>query len=383
MSADKLVSKSQRFCFGLDKRERVIALQGKKISNIKTVAELAKVSIATVSRVMNNSANVSDELRDRVYRAIDETSYSANPIASTLKSSRRGQAAIVIPSLRQTYYTDIIKGVSDYFYNNHIIPIILESGNDVDNEKRIIENLERQWVDGIVFIPSHNLSTPGYKEFIDSLTQLRKKDNRISVVLAECSGLSSDLDCVRVDYKDTFYRMTYHLLEIGRKRISYLSSPVVCPLHDVCMEAFRKAISDYGGDVKEEMVECAEYTILAGYNAMKKVLADNPSVDGVVCTNDQVAVGALAACKESGLPHADKIAVIGYGGVAVSIITSPSISTMIAPRYRLGNEAARLLHERINGSLKEPEELLLSTHLAIRTSTMKSASKNLDIMFAE
>ena len=82
--------------------------------NIKNVAEIAQVSISTVSRVLNHSANVSDELKSRVYKAIEETKYSVNPIASTLKSARRNQIAIVLPSLKQTFYTDIIKGLSDY-----------------------------------------------------------------------------------------------------------------------------------------------------------------------------------------------------------------------------------------------------------------------------
>ena len=77
--------------------------------NIKSVAELAGVSISTVSRVLNQSASVSDELREKVMRAISETGYSISPIASSLKTTRRNQMAIVIPSLRQTYYTDIIK----------------------------------------------------------------------------------------------------------------------------------------------------------------------------------------------------------------------------------------------------------------------------------
>lgn len=355
----------------------------KKISNIKTVAEMAQVSISTVSRVLNHSADVSDELKERVFKAIKETEYSVNPIASTLKSAKRNQIAIVLPSLRQTYYTDIIKGASDYCYERQITPIILETGGDAKKEERIIENLEKQWVDGIIFIPSSNAGTPGYIEFIDSLRFLKKQENRIPVVLAECSGLGGGLDCVRVDYEEAFYKMTYHLLEIGRKRLAYLSCPACSPLYDICQSACRKAVRDYGCGEDGLLIEHSEYTILGGYEAMQRVLERDSSIDGVVCTNDQVAAGALHACKESRSVNADKVAIVGFGGVAMSIITTPSITTMIAPRYNIGSEATRILFERINGSDKDPEELILATHMAIRASTLRTAFKNIDTMFAE
>lgn len=358
-------------------------MQKKKALNIKTVAEIANVSISTVSRVMNNSANVSDELRDKVYKAIDQTGYSANPIASNLKSARRDQVAIVIPSLRQTFYTDIIKGASDFLFNHQISPIILESSNRFEREKKLVDMIERQWLDGIILIPSKNYSVEGYKEFIESLSELKKSDISIPVVLTEYGNECKNLDCVSVDYGDAFYQMTYHLLEIGRRRLAYLSKPADAANYAVCLDAFQRAIDDFGEGVKEEAVEYAEYTILSGYEAMKKVLKRCPKVDGVVCSGDQVAAGALIACQESGIPLAERIAVIGYGGVAVSIITTPSITTMITPRYELGYESARAVYERLKGEREDRVEIFLKPHLAIRPSTLKSAKKTLDAMFSE
>lgn len=355
----------------------------KKVSNIKHVAELAQVSISTVSRVMNHSANVSDELRERVNRAIEETQYSLNPIASTLKSARRNQIAIVLPSLRQTFYTDIIKGASDYFYDRQIMPLILESGGEVSKERQIIESLEKQWVDGILFIPSKNASISGYSEMIDSLSYLRKQDSPIPVVLLECCGLGKNLDCVRMDYEKAFYQMTYHLLEIGRRNLVYLSCPVYSPLYEACRNGFERAIIEFGANRKEQTIEHTEFTVLAGYETMQKVLKRSIPVDGIVCVNDQVAAGALHACRESASANAEAIAIVGFGGVALSIVTTPSITTMVAPRYELGAEAAKLLFQRIEGCTRPTKEVILPSHMAIRESTLKTASKHLDMMFLE
>lgn len=355
----------------------------KRNLNIKNVAEVAGVSISTVSRVLNHSANVSDELKNRVYKAIEETQYTVNPIASTLKSAKRNQIAIVLPSLKQTYYTDIIKGVSDYCYERQVTPIVLETGGDMEKEKRIVENLEKQWVDGIVFIPSKNVRIPGYLEFLDSLKFLSKQESRIPVVLAECHGLNDGLDCVRVDYENAFYTMTYHLLEIGRRRIAYLTCMECSSLYEICLDAYKRAHYDYGCELDMKLVECAAYTILEGYQAMRRVLERDTDIDGVICTNDQVASGALYALKESGSKNADKVAIVGFGGVAMSIITTPSITTMVAPRYEIGFEATRLLFERIEGKQKKAEQLILPSHMAIRESTLQTAVKSLQAMFLE
>lgn len=349
--------------------------------DIKTVAQAANVSISTVSRVLNHSANVSPALRERVCRAIEETGYSVNPIASTLKSARRNQIAILLPSLRQTYFTDIIKGAGDYCYDRGVMPLILESDGDPEKERQLVEQLEKQWVDGILFLPSNNLDTPGYGEFLESLHSLRKQGTRIPVVLAECCGLGQSLDCVRTDYEETFYRLTAHLLETGRRRLAYLTGPVCSPLYGVCRDAFARALGDWGLVPDEARIEPSGDTILDGCRAMARVLGRDKTIDGVVCCGDQVAAGALCACRERGA--AGKIAVAGFGGVAMSILTTPSITTAIAPRYDIGRTAAELLFMRITGSTRPPEERILPSHLALRASTLPTAAKDLETMFAE
>lgn len=351
--------------------------------NIKTVARLAGVSISTVSRVLNHSSTVSDELKEKVYRAIKETSYSANPIASTLKGTKRNQIAIVVPSLRQTYYTDIIKGIGDYCYKREILPAIVETSADVEKEKNIIANLEKQWVDGIVLIPSKNGLYKNYKEHITSLGSLSKKEQRIPVVLAETDDFENDLDCVSVDYQYAFSCITYHLLEIGRRRIVMLGCPSDAPMHYCCLKGFREAMHEYNAKVDEGLLTDGGYTVLDGYRAMNRLLDQGLDVDGVVCSNDQVASGALQACNERNILVPQTMAIVGFGGVALSIVTTPPISTIVSPRYDIGARAAKMLFARIDGDDGPPKKVMLRPHLAIRGSTLKTAVKSVENMFAE
>lgn len=354
-----------------------------KRPNIKSVADLAGVSISTVSRVLNNSATVSDELREKVHGAIRDTGYSINPIASTLKSTRRNQMAIVIPSLRQTYYTDIIKGFSDYCHARNVLPMILESSGEPENEQKIIANLEKQWLDGIVFIPSKAGGQEGYGEFAASLSLLTKNREPIPVVLLESGGINRELDCVRVDYEYAFRTLASHLLEIGRRKIAYLCGPKDASVYDISLAGVRSALAEEGGTLQEGCLQESGFTVLEGYHAMNRLLDGGLLVDGVICANDQMAAGALWACHERKIRVPQDIALVGFGGVALSIVTAPSVTTMIVPRYELGYRAAGLLFERLEGRAGNAREIVVKPRLVIRQSTLKTAFKTMDIMFEE
>ena len=355
----------------------------KGVPNIKDVAAAAGVSISTVSRVLNHSGNVDDVLADRVIRAVQETGYSANPIASSLKSTRRNQIAIVIPTLRRNYYTDIIKGISEFFYKKNITPVILESDGILEKEKELIRSLEKLWIDGIILIPGQRQEDREYAEYEKSLSQLKKSGTRIPVVLLESHDMNRELDLVRVDHEAAFYAMTEHLLEIGRHEIAYLGNAEDAPLHHLALCGVERAMMDYGLCLDRKLIRNNNYTVLDGYHSMMDLLACGKRPDGIVCVNDQVASGALAACREQEIAVPQEAALVGFEGTALSIITSPSITTMIAPRYEMGAEAARLLFERMEGAEEEPKRIFMRVHMAVRGSTMNSATKRLDVMFDE
>ncbi len=353
----------------------------KKVPGIQDVAAEAGVSISTVSRVLNHSGNVADNLRRRVYKAVESTGYSANPIASNLKSTKRNQIAVVIPTLRGTYYTDIIKGVSEYFYEKSIMSVVLESGGNMEKESSIIKDLEKQWIDGIILIPGQCGQEESYRKYMESLSHLRKRDTPIPVVLVEADGRNEDLDLVRVDHEAAFYAMAEHLLELGRRKLAYLGDAEDASLVGLALKGIRRAMEEYDCSLSEQLVCMGNSTVLDGYQSMARLLYDGQRPDGVICTNDQVAAGALNACKEQGLLSPKDVAVTGYGGMALSIVTDPPITTMVAPRQQMGTAAAQLLYERIEGNREEPRRIILAAHPAIRCSTMKSAFRRLETMF--
>ena len=353
------------------------------VPTIKDVAALAEVSISTVSRVLNHADNVGEEIQKRVCEAVEKTGYSVNPIASSLKSTRRNQIAIVIPTLRRNYYIDIVKSINKYFYERKIISVVLESGGFLEKEIEIISSLEHLWIDGIVLVPGSYRDSEKYREYAASLSQLKKSGTRIPVVLLEANDMNAEVDLVRIDYETAFYEMTEHLLELGRRRLAYFGNAEDAPLYEMSTRGVERALEAYGLSLEEVIVKADNYVILDGYHSAMSLFLENCRPDGIVCANDQVAVGVLAACEERDIEVPRETTVIGFEGLSFSAISNPPITTMIVPRHELGEIAARLLYERIEGSEKEPQKVILNAHMAVRRSSMNSAKRDLQMRMLE
>ena len=354
----------------------------KKKATITEVAEAAGVSIATVSRVLNKTGLVADALREKVEKAVVETGYQSNPIAGSMKNMKRNQIAIIIPTLRRNYYIDIIKGISDECYRRGYVPCVLESNGDFEKEKQLILSLERQWVDGIILVPGECAEPEEYRQYAEYLANLKKRNIAIPVVLVDSPEMEN-LDSVSSDYESSFCQMTEHLLEVGRKKLAFIANAENVPMYGPFLAGVRKAAAEHGVTIDNRLVKTGNYTVLHGYQAVKELLEDNAQFDGIVCVNDQVAAGAQNACQECGLVVPNDVAIIGFGGVALSIVPTPSISTMTIPRLTIGQTAVRMLFERIDGTRETVQHERLKGYLAIRGSTMRSARKRLDIMFNE
>lgn len=353
---------------------------------IKDVARLANVGISTVSRVFNNSAGVSDELKERVLEAASQIGYTTNPIARTLKNAKTNTIALIVTSLKRNFYIDIIKGVSDVCKENSYSVHVLESEDNAEEEMKMVESLVHQWIDGIILVPSVSQVNKITEKYLKSLSGLRKKDISIPVVQLEVPCLNHYVDSVVVDHDELAYQAVMHLTEIGKRNIAYISVPGQAPMAEQRMNGYRRALQKEGLPFDEELVICGRFEVLEGYRCMKELLAKKKKIDAVFASNDQMAVGALYACKEAGLRIPDDMALIGNECVALSAVAFPAISTISIPKYQYGRTAAQLLLDRIKMPKAEDargEVMTIPTEVVIRESTLKSARKSLGTMIIE
>lgn len=357
-----------------------------EVIGIKDVAKIANVGISTVSRVLNNSAGVSDELRARVLEAVEKSGYTSNPVARMLKSARTNNIALLVTSLKRNFYINIIRGITDVCKENQFSVHILQTGDSIEEEINLVDTMVKQWVDGIILVTSvsewNDLTAP----YLDSLSQLKKRDIPIPVVQLEVPCLNPEVDSVVVDHEAAAFHAVSHLLEIGRRKIAYISIPEAAPMAGMRMKGYLRALAAAGIEVDRDLISFGHYEVLDGYNCMKEILQRGKDFDGLFGANDQMAVGAMYACKEAGLKVPEDVAVIGHDNVAMSALAAPAVSTISVSKYKYGQAAAHLLLDRIRNPKAEGEKaksIQINMEVLIRESTLKSAKKSLEFLDIE
>lgn len=342
------------------------------MASIKDVAKLANVGVSTVSRVLNQSKNVSDELKIRVYNAVEELGYSANSIAKGLKSSKTNNIAIIIPFIKRIFFTDIIDGISMVCKRKGYSIQIYESNDDISTEIKLINSLVDAWIDGIIVASCINEKNEETREFVESLHLLNKKGVRIPIVNLEIDSLNDNISSVVVDHKKASKEAIEHLISLNKKNILHLAHPKESRIGKERLNGYIEALNENNISVNKNLIVHGNYSVISGYRVAKSLIVNNIKFDAIFAANDQMAIGALKACKEFNLKVPEQVAIIGYDDIFVTTLVDPTISTIKVFRADMGISAANRLIDLIdnNGELKEKDRIItLNTKLIVRKST--------------
>ncbi len=349
---------------------------------IRDVAKLAGVGVGTVSRVYNNKGNVSDELRKKVLDAGNKLGYSASSIARTLKDTKTNTIAFVSTSISRATSPNIIKGVNDVCQQRGYKVHILETDYSIKKEMELINSLVSQWVDGIILISSVSEVNDDTKKYVNSLSCLKKKDIPIPVVALLEPFPNPNVDCVVIDNEEAAFKAVYHLVEIGRKKIAYISIPKASIICKPRMNGYLKALQLSGLEAGQRVVY-GDFRVIGGYRAMKSLIDSGVDMDAVFVGNDEMAIGAMRACKECNIQIPDDIAIISNDDIIMASAVEPSLSTVRLARYTLGKRGAEILLERIENGWATSDKAIveeMKSRIIIRESTLKSAKRNLELM---
>jgi DNA-binding LacI/PurR family transcriptional regulator len=346
--------------------------------SIKDVAAYAGVSISTVSNVLNGTKTVSGELCRRVLDAVDELHYQANTLAKGLKSGKTNMLCVIVPSIVSVFFPKVLRGMQTAAAAHGYSLTIYETGEDFEKERNVIHMLRLQRADGILL--STCCGTHDNAAYIEELKQLSIGGKRIPVVFFE-EAPQDGLDAVVVDNKTASRAAAAYLLELGRRDIAYIAAP----MHRFMMgkkryEGYLAALREAGVAADERLVREGDYTPVSGYSEMRALLSTGCRIDGVLCGNDQMAIGAIRALHEAGIRVPDDVAVIGFDNNFPGTLISPSLSTVSVPKQRMGQEAVELLLWRIGtGEGAPPRTIELETNLVVRRSTDPNGESDWDL----
>ena len=329
---------------------------------IRKIAELAGVSVATVSRVINNDPRVLKETKEKVMKVIDETGYVPNEVGRNLSKSKSNMILVVVPTILNPFYSKILKGIeeraSEFGYGvltavTHLKP---------ETEKKYLDMLRSKQVDGAITL----YSTFG-KQTMDELAE------HYSIVEA-CEHIrGSNVSYTIIDNESAAYEAVTNFIQRGHKRIGLITGSYYKCSEQARGSGYEKALRDAGISYDERYVQVAEYTYETGAEACEKLLRLEDHPTAILTVSDSVAIGAINKISEFGLSVND-VEVMGFDNTSITKMYMPTISSIAQPRYELGVVAVDLLMEKMSNPDTINKSVILPHEIIYRDSAKKSGN---------
>jgi LacI family transcriptional regulator len=306
---------------------------------MKRIAGQLGVSITTVSKVLNNHADIGEATRARVLAKVAELGYQPNAVARSLTLRSTKTLGIVIPDLMHSFFVEIVAGLEKVASARGYGLLLCSSNEDAGKERAELEMLRQRQVDAIV------LASANAEKNTDLLQRLSALG--IGIVMIDRDD-HPDVRCDRVltDDHQVGRLATTHLVSNGRRAIAHIAGPPIVHAKRRA-NGYAAALREAGVKGKPEWIIRGGFKDADGYRAMKKLLASEPRVDGVFAANDPAAIGAMKAIWEAGLRVPDDIAVVGAGNIAHGDLLRVPLTTVSWSREEQGRRAAELILDRI------------------------------------
>ena len=327
------------------------------MATIYDIARAAQVSIATVSRVVNNSGNVSPVTREKVLKAIQRMDYVPNDQARNLRAQHSGTILVMQPNITNPYYANVFSGVSDKAKNLNYT-LFLMNTEEEDLHSTLEKTLENKQFDGVITF-AVNREDDWIADYL----------SRIPIVQCCEFAEKAAVPHVSVDNYKAAYTATDYLLRLGRKRIGMISTTNHFMSTKKRMEGFRDALAARDGEPLLIAYMDDAYSYASSLVTAQKLLRRDDPPDAVFCIGDAAAFALIVTARELGIRVPDELSVIGFDDVIYTQMIHPYITTMRQPCAALGARAMDILNEMINGRMPEEKEVILPTALIVREST--------------
>ena len=332
--------------------------KGTKAASIYDVARASKVSVFTVSAVVNQKSHVGKKLRDRVEEAIRKLNYRPNLIARSLAKQRTLTIGMIVPDIANPFFPMVVRGAEDAARKHGYNLLLCNSDDSLDQEEKQIELLLSKRVDGI-------LLTKAAGDFRPALRQMIKEvDIPFVLVMRTYPRLTKDA-IISDDYQGA-YDAVCHLARAGCQRIGLISGPLKVSNAQARWRGFRDALESQGLPCEKELVVEGDYRIDSGFRAGNILLSHRP--DGIYVANHLMTIGLLRAAEEMGLSCPQDFRLVSFDDYPWLGVFHPKLTTVELPKHQVGSEAAELLIERIAGSSGKAVVRKLQPELRIRES---------------
>ena len=331
----------------------------KRTVTIKDVAKQAGVSISTVSRVINNSKPVTDEVKQRVLEVIRRTGYIPNPLARSLVTKKSQLIGVIVPEVSDSFVNEMLDGIEEVakMYDYEIL--LANTYSDKEQEMKSLNLLRAKQIEGIVMIS--NKIDNDHIEYINSLS--------IPATYISKTAREYDINSVDISNKNATYDMTKYLIDKGHKEIAFImTSKDKTILQRERLSGYEKAIIENNLKLDEKLIRYAGIEYEDGYESMMELLDENIVPQAVFVTGDEAAIGAINALNDRGYSVPDDVSVAGFSDVKIARIYRPKLTTLHQPLYDIGAVAIRMVIKLINNESLDEKKVELPYRIIERES---------------
>ncbi|WP_312497654.1 LacI family DNA-binding transcriptional regulator [Enterococcus sp.] len=305
---------------------------------IKDIAKRGNVSIATVSRVINDLGGYSEETKQKILTIAHELGYSQNKSAVSLVSKKTDLLGIIMPQYATSFYGDIISGIEDEAYKKGYNVILTHAGIDGSRMRESITLMKERNVDGFIIF-SVDLSD-------DEINLI--KNNNIPCVLLSADTVKGDIPFIKVNDEEAIADATSYLIKRGCKKLALIG---VNPADRIAGKArivgFKNALASHQLIFSNKDIYVGDYGFDSGKENMEEIIQGELNYDGIVCASDETALGVMSACSEAGINIPSGLSVIGYDNSLTARMSTPALTTISQPFHEMGSEAIDMLIQLI------------------------------------
>jgi LacI family transcriptional regulator len=343
----------------VNKRERNLDSAAGRVT-IQDVAQQAGVSIATVSRVLNDHPDVSSVTRDEVLRSARELGYSTTRRSDGRTARRARLIALSVPEVRGDYVTEIVSGAMEALHDRDARLVICPNGAYAANGQPLADRLLQGTTDGALLILSSEQS--------EDLAALLRTGYP-AVVIAPTTPLEGEIPAVATTDWAGAKTAAEHLINLGHTHIGVVTGTKTARASSDRLAGYQAALLAAGLPLVPRLIREADWTVEGGYRAASELLMLPHTPTAIFALNDAMAVGVLRAAREHNLRVPHDLSVVGFDDVGMASIALPSLTTVRQPLQGLGRMGVDVLYRLLHGQRLDAPRIELSTSLIVREST--------------
>ncbi len=332
------------------------------MSNIRDVARLAGVSVATVSRALSNPEKVSDDSLEKVHNAIAQVGYRPNMLARNFRSARAYAVVVLVPDIANPFYSLFIRALEDRAQQKGYAVLLGDTRGTPEREMDYIRRVETRLADGIVQLrPSSEKSQNNIPPDIPCVNA--------------CGCEYTTGPAIRIDNRAAAKTMVNYLISLGHRRIGVISGLKDNPHAIDRLEGYKEALAEAGIPFEKDLIAEGDFTMWSGLNAAFQFCNMKVRPTAVFSMNDEMAIGAMQTLKNQGIRIPEDMSVTGFDDIAYSKYSDPSLTTISQPAEEMGKMAMDMLLKVIEGEPLSQRECVLPTEFIIRKSTGPALGK--------